>query len=330
MKRREFIALLGGAAAWPIGARAQQPSKVWRIGFLVNGQRPVLLQSSFLAGFTRGMRELGYAEGKDFTIEWRFAEGRFELLPVLAAELVRLNVDVIVVGGPVGIAPAQRATATIPIVMALSVDPVGHGLVASLARPGGNTTGLASSEEDALAKQLELLAMTVPDLTRVGLIANPNNPVHPVLLRIAQEAGRKAGVILVPLKIGSSEDIANALSALTNERLGAVMILTDPLLNPEREGRRIADSAIKARLPTMFMHRDYVETGGLMSYGESFADFYRRAAFYVDKILKGANPGDLPIQQPTRFFLVINRRTAEAIGLTLPLQLLVAADELIE
>jgi putative ABC transport system substrate-binding protein len=276
------------------------------------------------------MRELGYVEGKDFTIEWRFAEGRLELLPVLATELVQLNVDVIVVTGPAGVVPTQQATGTIPIVMARSVDPVGHGLMASLARPGATQPVLRVSEDDALPKQLELLAMTVPNLTRVGMIVNPNNPVVPALLRIAQETAQKAGVVLVPVKIGSSEDIANALSALTNEPVSAIMVVSDPVLSPGREGRRVADWAIKARLPTMFMRRDYVEAGGLMSYGESLADFYRRAAFYVDKILKGSKPGDLPIQQPTRFFLVINRKTAEAIGLTLPLQLLVVADELVE
>jgi putative ABC transport system substrate-binding protein len=328
MRRRAFITLLGGAAAWPLAARAQQRGKVWRIGFLGGGLRPVSLESSFHHNFVRGMRELGYIEGKDFIVEWRFAESRFELFPALAAELVRLNVDVIVAGAPAAVRPAQQATATIPIVMAVSADPVGHGYVASLARPGGNTTGLANSQEEAIPKQLELLAMAVPHLSRVGLVVNPNNSAHPIFLDVAQAAAQKAGVVLVPVKMGTSEDIPNAFAALSNERVDAAMVVADPLFSSHRQ--RIAELAMKARLPTIFMQREYVEAGGLMSYGESIGEFYRRAAFYVDKILRGSKPADLPIQQPTRFFLVINRKTAEAIGLTLSLQLLVAADEVVE
>jgi putative tryptophan/tyrosine transport system substrate-binding protein len=327
--RRQFISALGGAATvWSLAADAQQAGKVWRIGFLAGGSRPVLLESTPLGAFSRGMRELGYAEREDFIIEWRFAEGRYELFPDLAAELVRLNVDVIVLGTPAAIPAAQRATSTIPIVMATSTDPVGYGYVASLNRPGGNTTGLASSQDDIAPKQLELLAMCVPDLTRVGFLVNPNNTLHSVVLTKLQGAAQNAGLKIVPAEMQNSQDLSSAFTSLTNERVGAVLITGDALFFSQRS--HIVDIALKARLPTMFSRREFVEAGGLISYGDSLADFYRRAAFYVDKIFKGAKPADLPIQQPTRFYTVINRKTANTLGLTIPLQLTVFADEVIE
>jgi putative tryptophan/tyrosine transport system substrate-binding protein len=329
MKRREFITLLGGAAAaWPLAARAQQPGRVWRIGFLAGGSRPIGLESTSYGAFSRGMRELGYVEGKDFIIEWRFAEGRYDLFPELAAELVRLNVDVIVLGTPAAIRPVQETTSTIPIVMATSTDPVGSGYVASLAQPGGNTTGLASSQDDFAPKQLQLLTMLVPNITRVGFLLNPNNPFHGRLLKIAQQAAEKAGLLVLPAEIRRPEDIARAFAMLTNEGVGGVLLTGDGLFFSQRQ--RIAEIALETRLPAIFAQREYVEAGGLMSYGESLADLYRRAAFYVAKILKGAKPADLPIQQPTKFFIVINRKTADALALTIPLQLLVLADEVIE
>jgi putative ABC transport system substrate-binding protein len=329
LRRRDFITLLGSAAAvWPRGAQAQRPAKVWRIGFLAGGSRPVPVNSNPYGGFLRGMLELGYVEGRDFTIEWRFAEGRVDVFPELAAELVRLNVDVIVLGTPTAVPAVQRATSTIPIVMGSSTDPVGSGYVASLAHPGGNITGLASSQDDIAPKQLELLAMLVPHLARVGFLVNPDNSLHHLVLKIAHGAGQKAGLMLVPAEMRNPQDVPSAFTMLTNEHVGAVLLSGDPLFFSQRQ--RIAEFALKARLPTIFPRREYVEAGGLMSYGESLADLYQRAAFYVDKIFKGAKPADLPIQQPTRFFTVINRKTADALALTIPLQLIVLADEVIE
>jgi len=329
MRRREFIALVGGvAAAWPPSVRAQQPVKVRRIGFLAGGLRPVPVDSNPYGAFPRGMRELGYVEGRDFIIDWRFAEGRFELFPDLAVELVQLGVDVIVLGTPLAVRPAQRATETIPIVMATSTDPVGSGYVASLAHPGGNTTGLASSQDDIVPKQLELLAMLLPGLSRIGILMNPASSFHSVVLKIAQAAGQKAGLVIMPVEMRNPQDLAGTFALLTKERVGAVLLSGDPLFFSQRQ--RIAEIALKTRLPTIFTQREYVEAGGLMSYGDSLADLYRRAAFYVDKIFKGAKPADLPIQQPTKFHTAINRKTAEALALTIPLQLLVLSDEVIE
>jgi putative ABC transport system substrate-binding protein len=329
MKRRQFITLIGGAAAaWPIAARAQQPGKVWRIGFLAGGSRPVPVDSNPYGGFPRGMRELGYVEGRDFTIEWRFAEGRFDLFPDLAAELVRLNVDVIVLGTPTAVPAVRQATSTIPIVMGDSIDPVGSGFVASLAHPGGNITGLANSREDTAPKQLELLAATVPNLSRVGFTMNPDNPSHVPLLKIIEAAARRLGLVLVPVEMRKPQDIASAFATLTDERVGAVLIPSDAFFFSQRQ--LITDLAIKTHLPTIFSQREYVEAGGLMYYGDSLAEFYRRAAFYVDKIFKGTKPADLPIQQPTRFFLIINLKTAKTLGLTVPPNLLAIADEVIE
>jgi putative ABC transport system substrate-binding protein len=328
LRRREFITLVGSAAAWPVVARAQQPAKVWRVGFLAGGARPVPVDSDPYGGFPRGMRELGYVEGRDFTIEWRFAEGRYDLLPDLAAELVRLNVDVIVLGTSVAVPAVRRATNTIPIVMGNSVDPVGSGFVASLAHPGANITGLADSRQDTAPKQLELLAATVPNLSRIGLAMNPDNPVHALLLKIIEAAAQKMGSALVPVEMRKPLDIAGAFAALTDQRVGAVLLPNDAFFLSQRQ--LIVELAIRAHLPTIFSQREYVEAGGLMFYGESLADFYRRAAFYVDKIFKGAKPADLPIQQPTRFFLVINLKTAKTLGLTVPANLLAIADEVIE
>jgi putative ABC transport system substrate-binding protein len=274
------------------------------------------------------MRELGYVEGSHFNVEWRFAEGRFELFPELAAELVQLNVDVIVLGTPQAIESARHATSTIPIVMGTSTDPVGMGYVSSLAHPGGNITGLASSQEDYAPKQIELLSQLVPGLTRVAYLINPNSSIHKTVFPIALSAARKAGLTLVPVELGARNNIDTVFAKLGEEHVGAVVSTGDALFFSIRD--RIAQLALQARLPTIFAQREYVEAGALMSYGESLADLYRRATFYVDKILKGASPSELPIQQPTRFFLVINRRTAEALGLSIPLQLIVLADEVID
>jgi putative ABC transport system substrate-binding protein len=327
MKRREFITLLGSAAAaWPLTARAQQPGKVWRVGFLSGGAPAAL--GPILAGFPQGMRELGYVEGKDFTIEWRFAEGNYDRIPGFAAEFVRLKVDVIVVATAAAIRIVQQATTTIPIVMSYSTDPVGNGFVASLARPGGNTTGVASSTDDSAPKQLELLATIAPNVKRIGLIGNPDNPNHSSLLQRAEAAARTAGLLVIPLDVRNAEEIENAFAAMPRERVQAILVGADAMMLTER--RRIAELALAAHLPSMFVQRENVEVGGLMSYGESIKEFNRRAAVFVDKIFKGAKPGELPIEQPTRFHLVINRKTADALGVSISPQLYILADEVIE
>jgi putative ABC transport system substrate-binding protein len=325
--RREFITLLGGAAAaWPLAARAQQPGKVWRIGFLSAQSRPAFL--GLYAGFQQGMAELGYVEGRDFTGEFRFAEGQYARLPGLAAELVGLRVDVLFTAVTAALRPLQQATHTIPIVFASINDPVGNGFVASLARPGGNTTGLAGSTDDTAPKQLDLLATIVPGVTRGGLLGNPDNPSYPPILKNTQGAARQAGLALVPAQARNLLEIEQAFTAFGNDRVQAFMTAPDSVFFAQRQ--HIAEFALRNRLPSMFGQREYAAAGGLMSYGESVKEFYRRAAAFVDKIFKGAKPADLPVEQPTRFHLVINRKTAEALGVTIPPQLYVFADEVIE
>jgi putative ABC transport system substrate-binding protein len=329
MRRREFITVLGGAAAaWPLVARAQRSAKVWRIGFLASGLRPVSIESSQYGGFPQGMRELGHVEDADFVIEWRFAEGRPELYPALAAELVRAQVDIAVAGNATAVRPMQQASSNIPIVVAVSVDPVGLGLVASLAHPGGNITGLATSADDTASKQLSLLTSVVPKLSRIGFLSSPDHPNSTPVLRAAQAAALNARVQLIPVEARTQDDLENALAALTKERVEALMLVPGGVFNVLRG--RLTDFALHARLPTITAEREFVEAGGLMSYGESARDLNRRAAFYVDKIMRGAKPADLPVQQPTRFLLTINRKTADALGLNIPLELLAQADEVIE
>jgi putative tryptophan/tyrosine transport system substrate-binding protein len=326
LKRRQFIALLGGAAAWPLAARAQQAGPLRRIGFLFGAIPPDHFGTG--RGFMQGMRDLGYLEGKDFVVEWRSAEGHYERLPDLAAELVRMNVDVIVTGSSPAVRPAQQATATIPIVMGYATDPVGSGFVASFAHPGGNTTGLAGSGDDSSPKQLELLATIVPKLSRVAYLTNPQSPTSVTLMKSAQSAAEKAGILLVTVEARNPQEIDDAFAAMAKQDVAAVMVGTDALLFIQRQ--QIAQLALRNRLASIFQLREYVVAGGLMSYGESLEEFYRRAASFVDKIFKGAKPGDLPIEQPTRFNLVINRKAADEIGLTIPPQLYIFADEVIE
>jgi putative tryptophan/tyrosine transport system substrate-binding protein len=284
IKRREFITLLSGMAAMlPLAARAQQAGKVWRIGFISGASRATV--SEILDGFPQGMRELGYAEGKDFTIEWRFADGIYERFPGIAAELVRLKVDVIVLGTPAAVRPVQQATATIPIVMGYSTDPVGNGFVTNLARPGGHITGLASSLDDVIPKQMELLATAVPNLSRIGLLTNPGNPNSPPVLKSAQATAQKAGFVLVSVEARDPGELDNAFATLISDRVGAVIVTSDGFFNSQRQ--RIVELALGGKLPTMFAQREYTQAGGLMSYGESLSEFFRRAASFVDKILKG-------------------------------------------
>jgi putative ABC transport system substrate-binding protein len=244
------------------------------------------------------------------------------------AELVRLKVDVIVTGVTAALPALQRATSTIPIVMAYSTDPVGNGLVASLAHPGGNITGLAGSSDDSSPKQLELLTAVNPNVSRIGLLGNPDTETYSSVLRRAQDAAQKVGLSIVPIEARNRQEIENAFAVFAKERISAIMVASDAILFGQRQ--RIAELALNNRLSTMFSLREYAEAGGLMSYGENIADFFRRSAFYVDKIFKGAKPGELPIEQPTRFNLVINRKTANALGITIPPQLYIFADEVIE
>jgi putative ABC transport system substrate-binding protein len=286
------------------------------------------LETSQFGGFQQGMREHGYVEGKDFVMEWRFADANPERYAEFAAEFLRLKVDVIVVGTPAAVRAIQQATSTTPIVMGYSVNPVGNGFVASLARPGGNTTGLSSSQDDATPKQVELLTTAVPNLSRVGLLANPDSPNFTPVLKNVRAAAQQVGLVLVPVEIRNPAEVPSAFAAMVREHVGAVMAMSDALTVMQRD--RITELALKNRLPTIFPLREYVVAGGLMAYGENIRDFFRRAAFYVDRILKGTKPTDLPVEQPTRFFLTINLKTAKALGLDVPPLLLARADEVIE
>jgi ABC-type uncharacterized transport system substrate-binding protein len=327
VKRREFMALLGGAAtvAWPLGARAQQPAKLPTIGFLGATTPPA--QSQWTAAFLERLRGLGWIEGRNVAIEYRWMEGRNERVAEIAAEFVQLRVDVIVVQGTAAVVGAKQATSVIPIVFALAGDPVGSGLVASLARPGGNVTGLSGQQADVAAKRLELLREVVPSLRRLAIVANVGNPYAILELSEIQAAARALGLEAATFEIRRAEDVAPAFRALGG-RADALYVINDPLINTNRV--RIIISALGARLPTMHGSREHVEAGGLMSFGPNYPDLFRRTADYVNKILRGAKPGDIPVEQPTKFDLVVNALTAAALGITLPPTLLARADEVIE
>jgi ABC-type uncharacterized transport system substrate-binding protein len=325
MKRCEFITLLGGAAAvWPLAARAQQPAMPV-IGFLFYGSPE---GSSELNAFRQGLREHGYMEGRNVVIEYRFARGRVEQLPALADELVSLKPDVIVTPGTPASVAAKQATSTIPIVFAGVADAVGAVLVANIARPGGNVTGLTSISAELGGKRLELLKGIVPNASRVAILYNPADRANVLVLKELQDAASPLGLMLLPVDVKASGEFAGAFAAMTRERIdvffGAAGILTF------EHRTAIVDLAAKSRIPAMWGHRQFVEVGGLMSYAVNFYDQVRRAASYVDQILKGSKPGDLPVQQPTKFELVINLKTAKALGLELPPTLLALADEVIE
>ena len=324
--RREFITLLGGAAAaWPVAARAQQPGKLPTIGFL--GATTPSAQSQWTAAFVERLRELGWIEGRNVAIEYRWMEGRNERVAEIAAEFVQLRVDVIVVQGTAAVVGAKQATSVIPIVFALAGDPVGSGLVASLARPGGNVTGLSGQQADIAAKRLELLREVVPSLHRLAIVANVGNPYAILELSEIQGAARALGLEAATFEIRRAEDVAPAFRALGG-RADALYVINDPLVNTNRV--RIIISALGARLPTMHGSREHVEAGGLMSFGPNYPDLFRLTADYVNKILRGAKPGDIPVEQPTKFDLVVNVLTAAALGITLPPSLLARANEVIE
>src|SRR3989454_5688285 len=329
MERRTFLAtLVGGLLAAPLAAEAQPREKLPRVGYLSPGSPSEPFRRRRFEAFRQGLRELGYVEGQNIAIESRWAEGRYERYFALAADLVRLKVDVIVAVGGRATQDAQQATRTIPIVMSVVIDPLGSGLVASLARPGGNVTGLTIMASDLVGKQFEVLKEVVPKVSRVALLWNPANPGSAPQLREAEAAARALGVRLQTLEARGPQEIDSAFAAMTRERAGALLILPDAIFGNQR--RQIAELAAKRRLPSLLGVGEYAEAGGLMNYSANNLDLERRAATFVDKILKGAKPADLPREQPSTFELVINLKTAKALGLTIPPSLLRRADQVIE
>jgi putative tryptophan/tyrosine transport system substrate-binding protein len=323
MRRREFITLLCSAAvAWPLSARAQQPARIPRIGFL--GLGPASAWTSRVEALRQGLRDLGYIEGKNIVIEFRWADG-VDQLAQFAAEFVRMNVDT---ASSTMVEAARQATKTIPIVFAYHAAPVGLGHVASLARPGGNITALANLLADLVAKDLEILMEALPQAKRVGVLWNPTNPSHQLALKAAETAGEKLGVKLVMVPARSADDFEGAFSTMSREGVTGLLVVSSPL--SVSQSGRLAALALKYRLPGMFAIKIEVEAGGLMSYGADITDQFRRAALYIDKILKGVKPADLPMEQASKYQLVINLKTAKALGLTIPPTLLVRADEVIE
>ncbi len=327
--RRQFVIALGASPfAGSLHAVAQQSGGLRRIGILISPARPPSLDAHYIGAFPRRLRELGYIEGKNVALEWRFADGKYERLASLAEELVRLKVDVIVTGGTAANRALQKATSTIPIVNAAIIDPVGNGFAASLARPGGNITGLSLTTTDMSPKHLELLKLMLPKLSRLAVLVNLGNPGHPAIVKGLQANAQQLGITVTPIDARTPEEIERGFVTMKKERAEAVIVTIDAFFIGQRQ--QLAALALNNRLPSLFSVREQVEAGGLMSYGQNLAEFYKRAATYVDKILKGAKPGDLPIEQPASFALLINRKTAKALGLTVPQELVLRADEVIE
>jgi ABC-type uncharacterized transport system substrate-binding protein len=325
LTRRQVLRALGaGALAGPLASLAQSQARIRQIGFLAADSA----STGHFESFRRGMRELGYVDGQTCVIRPGFADGRYERLPALAADLVRAKPDVIVAGTTLGVQAAKKATASVPIVMVAIPDPVGEGFVASLARPGGNITGLTTIVTEASAKHLELLRLVLPKLSHVGVLINPSNPSDSLILEQVGGAAFSSGIKVSSVEAASVPEIDAAFGAMTRTRAEAAIVAADPFFDVQRD--RIARLAISSRLPTIYSNRELTEAGGLMSYGQNLADQYRRAAAYVDKILKGAKPSDLPVEQPLVLELVVNRRTAKALGLALPTELLLRADQVIE
>jgi ABC-type uncharacterized transport system substrate-binding protein len=324
MKRREFITLLGGAAAWPIAAQAKQPSKTYRIGWLQPGPIP----DPWVKGFRQGLQEFNYVEGKNLIIEYRWGDGRFDRLPAMAGELVSLNPDVIISVNTAALLALQKRTTTIPIVMLGTADPVGLGLVRSLARPGANITGMSVMAPELSQKRLELLKEVVPNLDRVTVLSNPGNPAVILALEETQAAAQALGLTLHIVDVHEPSEIDLALSAVAREPAGALVLLIDTMIHSQRVP--IVAFAVKHRLPTISPFRDFADVGGLMAYGPQLPDLLRRAVGLIDKILRGERPANLPVQQPTKFELIVNLKTAKALGLELPPALLARADEVIE
>jgi putative ABC transport system substrate-binding protein len=326
MKRRDFLTLLGGAAGWPLWARAQQRARVPTIGFL--GQSTPSVESQRLAAFLKRLRELGWIEGRTVVIEYAWGEGSSERFAKIATDFVRLKVDVIVTSGTANVVAAKQATSVIPIVFAVAGDPIANNLVASLARPGGNVTGLSTVATDLAGKRVELLREAIPGFRRLAIIGNVSNPLSVLEIGEVQAAADRIGLEATEVfGIRRAEDIAPAFEGLKGPA-DALYVVADPLVNTNRA--RIHTLAMGARLPAIYNAVEHVEAGGLMSYGPNFSELYSRAADFVDRILRGAKPGDIPVEQPTKFDLAINLTTAKALGLTVPPTLLARADEVIE
>ena len=330
MRRREFITLLGGAAAaWPLAAGAQQPSStVRRIGFLSPGVARTMAVRGLVEAFRQGLKEYGWVEGQNISVEYRFAEGKEEALPGIAAALVQSRLDVIVADGTAAIQAAKNVTQTVPIVMAVSNDPVGTGLVASLNRPGGNITGLSILTGELVSKWLQLLTEIVPGLARVAVLSNPLNPSSAPLLEQTKAAAQSLGVEIHVAEVQGPDRFESAFAAIKAARAGALIVLPDGMLYSQHP--RIVTFSAASHLPALFGQKEVVEAGGLIAYGPNIPASFRRSAAYVDKILQGAKPADLPVEQPTIFELVVNLETARAIGLTVPASILLRADEVIE
>ena len=329
MRRREFIALAAGASVtWPLSARAQQPAgRVYRVGYLATGSREQIL--GLTKAFVEGLWSVGYRVGENVVIEYRFADGETERVPALAAELVRLGVDVISVGNTANTVAAMKATTTIPIVMANSVDPVGAGLVATLARPGGNVTGFTQDTGDELnGKRLELLKEILPNISRVGILWNPNFEANPNRLTSMRKVTQPLGLTLVSAEARGLDALEQAFATMVAERAQAFVMFADPMLFNYRD--QIGVMALRDRLPAISGPREYAEAGLLLTYGANLQDLFRRVAVFIDKIFKGAKPGDLPVEQPTKFELVVNIKTAGALGVDVPPSVLARADEVIE
>jgi ABC-type uncharacterized transport system substrate-binding protein len=327
MKRRAFITLLGTAAVMPLIARAQHPGRVYRIGFLATGSREQLLDLT--NAFVEGLRSVGYRVGENVVIEYRFADGETERVPALAVELVKLGVDVISVGNTANTVAAMRATTTIPIVMANSIDPVGAGLVATLARPGGNVTGFTQDTGDELnGKRLESLKEILPSISRLGILWNPDFAANLKRLMSMREVARPLGLTLVSAEARGLDTLEQAFATMVAERAQAFVMFADPVLFNYRN--QVGVMALRDRLPAITGPREYAEAGLLLTYGANLQDLFRRVAIFIDKIFKGAKPGDLPVEQPTKFEMIINLRTAKALGLIVPPSVLARADEVIE
>jgi ABC-type uncharacterized transport system substrate-binding protein len=322
VKRREFIGLVGGAVAWPLTASAQQQGKIVTIGILAIEPWPPI------DTFRRALHDLGYIEGKNVSFEYRYAKGDDQRLPELANDLVGLNVDVILTWGTDAALAAKQATTTIPIVMGTIGDPLGIGIVTNLAHPGGNVTGFSSRAAELEAKRLQLLKELVPGLSRVAILFNPTNHYMPLALQSAQRGAQTLDVTLAMYEVHDTTTLDAAFVTLTKDRPDALMIPADTFLVSQRS--RIAQFAIENKLPSVYSFREYIEAGGLIAYTPNYYDLFRRAASYVDKILKGTKPGELPIEQPTRFLLLVNLQTARALGLTVPPRLIARADKVIE
>ena len=328
MKRRTLLVSLAAGALAPLASIAQAPGKIWRIGFLSQRHVDFVDADYYYGPFTQGLRELGYVAGKNLVIEWRSAEGKPERLPDLAAELVGLKVDVLVTATTTASLAAQKATVTIPIVMANMGDPVGNDLVKSLAHPGGNSTGVSNMYVELGPKLLELLRETVPKVSRVAALVNPSNGTSNLWLKNVQSAAQKIGLKLLPIEAGTPQEITNGFAAMTRQNAGALIVARDTFLQQQKD--QIAGLAAKHRLPSIGGYYEYVEAGGLMSYGNNVRETYRRAATYVDKIIKGAKAGELPVEQPMRFDMAVNMKTAKALGIKVPQSILIQATKVIE